>query len=255
MLTSVTAPVLRSSAALRTCWSTAAYSMSVDCTSRSAAASSWKLSTAIPSKPMTEQARAPSTERTTSSSRGRKAISGLGSGRDAGDGHVASGEAAGATVHDLRWRQGGAVHGRGGEAPDGEGEAHLVRVLGASGGQPAEDLEGHQERLGARVDRGAAIDGGERLRLDEVGWHGVFRALSSRGDDGVHVRALGRERDARIRVLVLVDDGIGDEVVPRPRVDDLPPDRERIWLQVVLPSEDLVVAVLDEGRPAGVEGR
>src|SRR5215831_4402984 len=156
MLTSLTAPVLRSWAAFFTCPSTAAYSISVDWTSRSFAASTWKLSTEIPSKPMTEQASAPSTERTTSSSRGRKAIGSvptLRRGDDAAHILIASGDAAGAPAERLaRGKDGGAVQRGGRAAIEGQGEADLVGVLRASR-QPPEVLQGDHERLGRAVDR------------------------------------------------------------------------------------------------------
>src|SRR6516165_8779716 len=148
MLTSVTAPVFSNWAAFFTWPSTAAYSTRVDCTSRSAAASTWKFSTAMPSKPMTEQARAPSTERTTSSSSGRKAI-----GRAprlrllAGDDLIPSGDAADTPVEQQAL---GPTVQRCGVAPvDVDGEAHLVRVHRDSSRDLPEDLEGDQQRLGA----------------------------------------------------------------------------------------------------------
>src|SRR5262249_38975159 len=177
----------------------------------SEAASTWKFSTAIPSKPMTEQARAPSTERTTSSRSGRKAIAGSVSGLLAGDDLISSRDVAGAPVDDQALRR---TVERGGGAPvDGDRERDLVGVLRRAGHDLPEDLEGDQERLRSRVDGGAVLDGGGRAGLDQAHAHAVVVRLASGDDDGVDVLGLAPEGDARIGVLVLVHHAVRNEVV------------------------------------------
>src|SRR5262245_42873708 len=104
---------------------------------------------------MTEQARAPSTERTTSSSRGRKAMRRRRLlRRRAWNGLIPSGHPATALVGGST---GEAVQRRGRAPVDGQREGHLVGVLRAACRQGSKVLHGNQQGLRRGVDRRACV--------------------------------------------------------------------------------------------------